>query len=183
MLQLCFKTAAPMSCVVVGIALDQVHQRMRANIIAAIFGRNLFDTTARLLLILDILASEQGGRAVLCKAKPCARTGRPATSRRCSPICGRGSRRTAGCTTPPISQTPFAFWRARPRSTLPPQSSGTRSISDRRRCPLPRTELDPVGYQALLDDMTNQGQIGPPAPTPEKYLDTSYWEEAIKTLN
>jgi ABC-type nitrate/sulfonate/bicarbonate transport system substrate-binding protein len=44
-------------------------------------------------------------------------------------------------------------------------------------------KLDPVGYQALLDDMTNQGQIGPPAPTPEKYLDTSYWEEAIKTLN
>jgi ABC-type nitrate/sulfonate/bicarbonate transport system substrate-binding protein len=43
-------------------------------------------------------------------------------------------------------------------------------------------KLDPVGYQALLNDMTDQGQIGPPAPTPEKYLDTSYWEEAIKTL-
>ncbi len=44
-------------------------------------------------------------------------------------------------------------------------------------------KLDPIGYQTLLDDMTDQGQIGPPAPTPEKYLDTSYWEEAIKTLN
>jgi ABC-type nitrate/sulfonate/bicarbonate transport system substrate-binding protein len=43
--------------------------------------------------------------------------------------------------------------------------------------------LDPVGYQALLNDMTDQGQIGPPAPTPEKYLDPSYWEEAEKTLH
>lgn len=58
------------SRVIVGIALDQINQRMRANIIAAIFGRNLFDATAGLLLIFDILSSEQGCRAVFCdKAK------------------------------------------------------------------------------------------------------------------
>jgi ABC-type nitrate/sulfonate/bicarbonate transport system substrate-binding protein len=44
-------------------------------------------------------------------------------------------------------------------------------------------ELDIMGFQALLKDMTEQGQIGPPIPAPEKYLDTSYWEEAERSLH
>lgn len=43
--------------------------------------------------------------------------------------------------------------------------------------------LDPIGFQALLNDMIEQGQIAPAAPRPEKYLDTSYWAEAERTLH
>jgi ABC-type nitrate/sulfonate/bicarbonate transport system substrate-binding protein len=39
-------------------------------------------------------------------------------------------------------------------------------------------KLDVQGYQALLQDMTDQGQIAAPAPPPQTFLDTSYWEEA-----
>jgi hypothetical protein len=42
-------------------------------------------------------------------------------------------------------------------------------------------KLDPIGFQALLNDMIEQGQIAPAAPRPEKYLDTSYWAEAERT--
>src|SRR5258707_10507089 len=51
--------------ILVGIALDQIHQRVGANVIATMFGGDLFDATARLLLILDILASEKGRGTVL----------------------------------------------------------------------------------------------------------------------
>jgi ABC-type nitrate/sulfonate/bicarbonate transport system substrate-binding protein len=44
----------------------------------------------------------------------------------------------------------------------------------------PNGKIDLAGYQALLKDMTDQGQIGPPVPPAQKYLDTSYWEEAQK---
>jgi ABC-type nitrate/sulfonate/bicarbonate transport system substrate-binding protein len=44
-------------------------------------------------------------------------------------------------------------------------------------------ELDLVGYQALLNDMVERGQIdGPAAPPPEKFVDPAYWEEARKSL-
>jgi len=43
-------------------------------------------------------------------------------------------------------------------------------------------ELDVPGFQALLKDMVDQGQIGPAVPAPEKYLDSSYWEEARGSL-
>jgi ABC-type nitrate/sulfonate/bicarbonate transport system substrate-binding protein len=44
-------------------------------------------------------------------------------------------------------------------------------------------QLDPAAYQALLNDMTDQGQIGPPAPPAAKFLDASYSEEARKTVH
>jgi ABC-type nitrate/sulfonate/bicarbonate transport system substrate-binding protein len=43
-------------------------------------------------------------------------------------------------------------------------------------------ELDVPGFQALLQDMTDQGQVGPTVPSPTKYLDPSYWEEARRSL-
>jgi ABC-type nitrate/sulfonate/bicarbonate transport system substrate-binding protein len=44
-------------------------------------------------------------------------------------------------------------------------------------------QLDLVGFDALLEDMTEQGQIGPPVPSPGKYLDRSYWDEAERSLH
>jgi ABC-type nitrate/sulfonate/bicarbonate transport system substrate-binding protein len=44
-------------------------------------------------------------------------------------------------------------------------------------------ELDLVGYQALLSDMVDRGQIGPAVPAPEKYVDQAYWQEAKKALD
>jgi ABC-type nitrate/sulfonate/bicarbonate transport system substrate-binding protein len=43
-------------------------------------------------------------------------------------------------------------------------------------------ELDIPGFEALLKDMADQGHIGPPVPAPAKYLDRSYWEEAMRSL-
>ena len=37
-------------------------------------------------------------------------------------------------------------------------------------------------FEALLKDMTEQGQVGPPVPAPDKYLDRTYWEEARRSL-
>jgi ABC-type nitrate/sulfonate/bicarbonate transport system substrate-binding protein len=43
-------------------------------------------------------------------------------------------------------------------------------------------ELDLVGYQALLADMVERGQLESPTPAPEKFVDSTYWDEARKTL-
>jgi ABC-type nitrate/sulfonate/bicarbonate transport system substrate-binding protein len=43
-------------------------------------------------------------------------------------------------------------------------------------------QIDLEGYKHLLKDMTDLGQIGPPAPPADKYIDQSYWEEARRTL-
>jgi ABC-type nitrate/sulfonate/bicarbonate transport system substrate-binding protein len=43
-------------------------------------------------------------------------------------------------------------------------------------------ELDDLAFRALLADMTEAGQIGPPVPSPGKYLDRTYWEEARRSL-
>lgn len=43
-------------------------------------------------------------------------------------------------------------------------------------------ELDLIGYQALLNDMIERGQIDLKASAPEKYIDATYWEEARKTI-
>jgi len=49
--------------------------------------------------------------------------------------------------------------------------------------PVPKDgELDTLGFEALLKDMTEQGQIGPPVPAPDKYLDRTYWEDARRSL-
>lgn len=44
-------------------------------------------------------------------------------------------------------------------------------------------KLDMVGYQVMLDDMVDRGLLDPPAPSPDKYVDASYWEEAERTLH
>ena len=43
-------------------------------------------------------------------------------------------------------------------------------------------KLDPVDYQVMIADMVERGQIDPPPPSPNKFLDTSYWQEAERTL-
>jgi hypothetical protein len=43
-------------------------------------------------------------------------------------------------------------------------------------------ELDLVGYQVLLADMVERGQLDSPAPPPEKFVDPTYWQEARKSL-
>lgn len=43
-------------------------------------------------------------------------------------------------------------------------------------------ELDMAGFQAAIDVMVEQGDLKPPIPRPEKYLDLSYWREAIKSI-
>jgi len=42
---------------------------------------------------------------------------------------------------------------------------------------------DLVGYQVMLDDMVDRGLIDPPPPKPEKFVDSSYWEKAVRTLD
>jgi ABC-type nitrate/sulfonate/bicarbonate transport system substrate-binding protein len=44
-------------------------------------------------------------------------------------------------------------------------------------------KLDLVGYQVMLNDMVDRGQLDPPPPKPEKYVDASYWEEAVRTVH
>jgi NitT/TauT family transport system substrate-binding protein len=43
-------------------------------------------------------------------------------------------------------------------------------------------KLDPLDYQVMIADMVERGQIDPPPPSPGKFLDTSYWQEAEQTL-
>jgi hypothetical protein len=43
-------------------------------------------------------------------------------------------------------------------------------------------EVDLVGLQEIINAIAEQGDVGPPIPKAEKYLDLSYWEEARKTL-
>jgi ABC-type nitrate/sulfonate/bicarbonate transport system substrate-binding protein len=43
-------------------------------------------------------------------------------------------------------------------------------------------EVDVVGLQEIINAIAEQGDVGPPIPKAEKYLDLSYWEEARKTL-
>jgi hypothetical protein len=38
------------------------------------------------------------------------------------------------------------------------------------------------GFTALLQEMAEQGQIGSPPPPPQKFIDASYWIEAMKSL-
>jgi ABC-type nitrate/sulfonate/bicarbonate transport system substrate-binding protein len=42
---------------------------------------------------------------------------------------------------------------------------------------------DLVGYQVMLNDMVDRGLIDAPPPSPEKFVDTTYWEKAQRTLN
>ena len=42
---------------------------------------------------------------------------------------------------------------------------------------------DLVGYQVMLNDMVDRGLINPPPPSPEKFVDQTYWEEAERTLH
>lgn len=41
---------------------------------------------------------------------------------------------------------------------------------------------DFVGYQVMIGDMVDRGQLDPPPPPPEKFVDLSYWQEAEKSL-
>ncbi len=41
---------------------------------------------------------------------------------------------------------------------------------------------DLVGYQVMLNDLVDRGQIDPPVPPPEKFVDLTYWEQAEKSL-
>lgn len=43
-------------------------------------------------------------------------------------------------------------------------------------------KLDPLDYQVMIADMVDRGQLDPPPPSPDKFLDPSYWEEAERTL-
>jgi ABC-type nitrate/sulfonate/bicarbonate transport system substrate-binding protein len=43
-------------------------------------------------------------------------------------------------------------------------------------------KLEPLDYQVMIADMVERGQIDPPPPSPDKFLDTSYWDEAERTL-
>jgi ABC-type nitrate/sulfonate/bicarbonate transport system substrate-binding protein len=62
-----------------------------------------------------------------------------------------------------------------------------RSLYDRYYGPqalgvTPDGVLDVAGYQALLKDLADQGQIAAPPSPPDRYVDTSYWEEARRTI-
>jgi hypothetical protein len=35
----------------------------------------------------------------------------------------------------------------------------------------------------MLDDMVDRGLIDPPPPKPEKFVESSYWEKAVRTLD
>jgi len=41
---------------------------------------------------------------------------------------------------------------------------------------------DFVGYQVMLTDMVDRGQLDPPPPPPEKFVDLTYWQEAENSL-
>lgn len=43
-------------------------------------------------------------------------------------------------------------------------------------------EVDMAGLQAVIDAMAEQGDLKPPLPRPDKYVDLSYWQEAIKSI-
>lgn len=43
-------------------------------------------------------------------------------------------------------------------------------------------KLDLVGYQIMINDMVERGQLDPPAPKPENFVDPTYWEAAERTL-
>lgn len=43
-------------------------------------------------------------------------------------------------------------------------------------------KLDKLDYQVMIADMVERGQIDPSPPSPDKFIDTSYWEEAERTL-
>lgn len=43
-------------------------------------------------------------------------------------------------------------------------------------------EVDMAGLQAVIDAMAEQGDFKPPIPRPEKYVDLSYWREAVKGI-
>jgi ABC-type nitrate/sulfonate/bicarbonate transport system substrate-binding protein len=43
-------------------------------------------------------------------------------------------------------------------------------------------EVDLVGLQEIINAIAEQGDISPPTPKPQKYLDLSYWEEAHKSV-
>jgi ABC-type nitrate/sulfonate/bicarbonate transport system substrate-binding protein len=43
-------------------------------------------------------------------------------------------------------------------------------------------EVDLVGLQEIINAVAEQGDIGPPTPKAQKYLDLSYWEDAHKSV-
>ena len=43
-------------------------------------------------------------------------------------------------------------------------------------------KIDLVGLQNLIDAIAEQGDIGPPVPKAAKYIDNTYWDEALKSL-
>jgi hypothetical protein len=43
-------------------------------------------------------------------------------------------------------------------------------------------EIDIVGLQELVNVVAGLGDIRPPVPKAEKYIEPSYWEEALKTV-
>lgn len=43
-------------------------------------------------------------------------------------------------------------------------------------------EMDMGGLQAVMDTMVEQGDLTPPLPKPEKYVNLTYWQEAVKSL-
>ena len=43
-------------------------------------------------------------------------------------------------------------------------------------------KIDFIGLQNLIDAIAEQGDIGPPVPKAAKYVDTTYLEEALKSL-
>jgi ABC-type nitrate/sulfonate/bicarbonate transport system substrate-binding protein len=42
--------------------------------------------------------------------------------------------------------------------------------------------IDLVGLQALIDAIAEQGDVGPPVPKAAKYVDLTFWEEAVKSV-
>lgn len=42
--------------------------------------------------------------------------------------------------------------------------------------------IDMAGLQAVIDAMAEQGDLKPPLPKPDRYMDLSYWHEALKTM-
>jgi hypothetical protein len=42
---------------------------------------------------------------------------------------------------------------------------------------------DLLGYQVMLYDMVERGLIDALRPSPEKFVDMTYWEKAVCTLN
>jgi NitT/TauT family transport system substrate-binding protein len=43
-------------------------------------------------------------------------------------------------------------------------------------------EVDLVGLQEIINAIAEQGDVGPPIPKAQKYIDLSYWEEARRTI-